>query len=1119
MRIALFAAILLIVVSVPAAYAATLQLVTENGNVFSIDFDEILNIWEGYHANSTAQIINATSEQRIEGIVMRLLNSTATNSTSTEIDDLRTQVTDLVTQLDAVNSNSTATDLLIDGLQDRIDMLTSQLNSAITNSTATEAEIDALQDTIDSLTEDLEELEGSTGSGSGIGFGYHPQVSLHDLGKSVLTWGNSTHSDAASAGPYMRVGNVEHAALVRSGDSFNSLTLPPTPGEYTLSGGGLYGTNELSGSGSDWQSQGGWLELPGGSNMDEPGTAVVRLQDYYITNELLKISGYAPDGATVKIVSSLNDLTRLAVEGDGFAPEVVPIDSYLNYTKILYRAQSSYDNWLVPNLTAELLECLDSRTDHTTNGFRCHGFAYPSYPAVLYTDFYARSCDDAVEMVRTNIGSAANHNYVYLLDDVESSFTYGSYRVGYANSPPYTTDGTQRLITPPIVECGPKIDGYHHVTKIEQNQTRGYGATYLFGPDQGMRSSGDLLTEIHGNVTLNTGDHYVHFNGTGVFEETIDLQKTGTTTTEVIVTLDASSAASRYSTYGLETPDGQRHQLCTSYYCRGGGTYTITVNSTEIAGDWKLYGSRYYSIFGSTPLYGWSLQFGSVTYETAFDPARSAPSMSSTIIDTITPNAGPHKRYAGDLYLVATGMNMTNGTAMVRAVEYQISDADIATFDPSYWIINNMPSTAPYVITTVDGDLVKAGMSDRHGTITVLRDEMRTIPAEPVLLEYWPNSLTYAGRAHASGQGIMFDPFNDETVEFPWAGDDPLLYVAKAYVKLTIPVDGTSLGGVRLANGDGHYVSYPYLVKTYDAGDEVYIPVYPGAQEVRLNINGDWIQSYIKDVQQNTQAYVFSGTDAIDTSLGGLSGYNAQPTATATMIATQDGGVIAVISATAGGGAVYNVNFDKSDGKHTSAGSLCRSNYGIEYCRYTVGLRKMCPDWSAYLSTNGVSGPGGTIGSTSNYNGNPGIFASIYHNGELVRTVSGVGTGGEGTSTKTGYQGRTFCWVDYGDRSHNGMNSFANGWGHIWPDARVHSENPWTTNYRVDTSFTGSTFSETLVLENVKISDQIDFVVSVGIPGLYGEDKPLLLVGNYSSIDAHSKGNVHLEDGYILLYQ
>ena len=42
MKIALFAAILLVAISVPAAYASTLQLVTENGNVFSINFDEIL---------------------------------------------------------------------------------------------------------------------------------------------------------------------------------------------------------------------------------------------------------------------------------------------------------------------------------------------------------------------------------------------------------------------------------------------------------------------------------------------------------------------------------------------------------------------------------------------------------------------------------------------------------------------------------------------------------------------------------------------------------------------------------------------------------------------------------------------------------------------------------------------------------------------------------------------------------------------------------------------------------------------------------------------------------------------------------------------------------------------
>ena len=550
------------------------------------------------------------------------------------------------------------------------------------------------------------------------------------------------------------------------------------------------------------------------------------------------------------------------------------------------------------------------------------------------------------------------------------------------------------------------------------------------------------------------------------------------------------------------------------------GTYVVHFNSTEIAGDWKLYGKKYDYPSQIIKLDSWALKFGpGGGTESIISPSFIPRTLAYVHVDTLTIPNQPQLRYNGDLYLVATGMNMTNGTAMVRAVESPIPDSQIIIDDPSHWIIHNMPSTAPYVITTVDGDLVKAGMSDRHGTITVLRDEMRTIPTKPVLLEYWTDPLTYAGNAHASGQGIMFDPFNDKTLEFPWAGDDPLLYVAKAYVKLTIPVDGTSLDGARLANGDGHYVSYPYLVRTYDAGEEVHIPVYPGAQAIRLQINGDWVQSYIKDVQQNTQAYVFSGTDAIDTSLGGLSGYNAQPTATATMIATQDGGVIAVISATAGGGAVYNVNFDNSDGKHTSARGLCNDNHGYQ-CRFTAGLRKTCPDWSAYLSANGVVGSGGPIGSTSNYKGNPGIFASIYHNGELVRTVSGVGTGGEGTYTKTGYQGRTSCYVDYAGQSYvHSTYSYFNGWGNFWPDARVYSENPWKSNYKVDTSFTGSTFSDTLVLENVKISDQIDFVVSVGIPGLYGEDKPVLLVGNYSNVDAHSKGNAHLENGYILLYQ
>ena len=237
----------------------------------------------------------------------------------------------------------------------------------------------------------------------------------------------------------------------------------------------------------------------------------------------------------------------------------------------------------------------------------------------------------------------------------------------------YSTDFEEwksvSLNTPPEIECGPKIDGYHHVTRIKQNQTTPYSDTYLFGPDQGMTSSGDLLTEIHGNVTLNSGDHDVHFEGIGLFEEIVDLRRTTMDTTEVVVTLDASSAIGRYSNFRLETPDGQQHQLCIFAACRGGGTYTITVNSTNIANDWKLYGSRNggISVLASAILYGWSLQFGAVTYETTFDPAYyTRRARRYTLVDTITPNAVPHKRYAGDMYLMAIDVKPTE-TVILRA--------------------------------------------------------------------------------------------------------------------------------------------------------------------------------------------------------------------------------------------------------------------------------------------------------------------------------------------------------------------------------------------------------------------------------------------------------------------
>ena len=229
MRIVLFAAILLIVVSVPAAYAATLQLVTENGNVFSIDFDEILFLWEMQNPSNQTQAI-AILQQQVANLTAGIIPIT----NSTEIDDIQDRIDELVNQL---NSNSTATDVLIDTLQDRIDILTDQLNAAIVNSTATDVEIDVLQNTIDTLNNELDELESTLedkiedidGVGAGA-LGASGRVITIPL-QGLLVYGNHTsHDTSGTINPSTLFakpsGPVEWVTLIQDNDPYVEYDIP-----------------------------------------------------------------------------------------------------------------------------------------------------------------------------------------------------------------------------------------------------------------------------------------------------------------------------------------------------------------------------------------------------------------------------------------------------------------------------------------------------------------------------------------------------------------------------------------------------------------------------------------------------------------------------------------------------------------------------------------------------------------------------------------------------------------------------------------------------------------------------------------------------------------------------
>ena len=225
MRTVLFAAILLIVASVPAAYASTLQLVTENGNVFSIDFDEILFLWEMQNPSNQTQAI-ATIHQEISDLRAQLNSITNT----TDVGDIQDRIDDLVNQL---STNSTATDVLIDTLQDRIDILTDQLNAAIINSTATDVEIGELQNMINTLTTDLENLE-QDGIGAGA-LGTSGRMVSAALDGYVIYGEHGKLGTITEATTYNRyTGPVDYVGIIPDKDYFTKYSLDSPNGQYTV---------------------------------------------------------------------------------------------------------------------------------------------------------------------------------------------------------------------------------------------------------------------------------------------------------------------------------------------------------------------------------------------------------------------------------------------------------------------------------------------------------------------------------------------------------------------------------------------------------------------------------------------------------------------------------------------------------------------------------------------------------------------------------------------------------------------------------------------------------------------------------------------------------------------
>ena len=242
----------------------------------------------------------------------QLVNSTVTNSTSTDdIKDLQTQVTDLITQLNATRTNSTATDVLIDSLQDRIDILTDQLNAALTNSTATEAEIDVLQDTINSLTEDLENLE-QDGIGAGA-LGTSGRMVSAVLDGYVIYGEHGKIGTVSEATTYnWYTGPVDYVGIIPNKDYFTQYYLDSPNGLYNVQNSELVpvpgssklvrtdGYKVLEGSAPVIQDRGREVEI------DVNGKVLVQLDGSRLGNGVTV--GVDTESVTAQVVTSPNDL-------------------------------------------------------------------------------------------------------------------------------------------------------------------------------------------------------------------------------------------------------------------------------------------------------------------------------------------------------------------------------------------------------------------------------------------------------------------------------------------------------------------------------------------------------------------------------------------------------------------------------------------------------------------------------------------------------------------------------------------------------------------------------------------------------------------------------------------
>ena len=468
MKTALFAAILLVAISAPAAYASTLQLVTENGNVFSIDYDEILATWELYHGNSTARTaLNGTVLQEIDNLQMQINDLIAklnSNSTETEIDKLEERVDDLLTQL---NSNSTSTETEIERLGDLIANLTSnsgvaidRLEQLIANlDNATESEITELNELLDELETDLltqiDDLEAGTGVGAGALGSSGRLVSIPTDG--IMALGVHTVRDTRgtvepTTAYFYPEYDFDWVTLIRENEVYDEYEVPKLGAEYRANS----GTQTLQETISSPQS----VEL--NVNGLRPNTAFALVQNGTnaasyagVTNSAgqMLIPRTPNDGVTITRGASFESSPNLEILDLKTVKDVITIDDWgtINDMHVTVTKIGSFSAGLV-SPTGDLYPLLNGRSVTSsgsieyivdTTGEEMHGDWTLRFTSTYYTGATLLNWSISINhggdysLIESVSGSRNMYNVV-----VSPISSYGTYNLDLMDTTGIGTAGT-----------------------------------------------------------------------------------------------------------------------------------------------------------------------------------------------------------------------------------------------------------------------------------------------------------------------------------------------------------------------------------------------------------------------------------------------------------------------------------------------------------------------------------------------------------------------------------------------------------------------------------------------------------------------------------------------------